>query len=187
MSANGSGPQADERVDVQAFKNVLAHWASGVTIVTAQADGVVHGMTVSSFSSLSIDPPLVLVCAFRGSRTRELIGRSGRFAINLLTEGQAALATRFAGRRPADESPLEGVAWTAGRGGVPLLPGAAGVLECTVAATHEEGTHTILIGRVETAVVDPATRPLVYWERDFRRLELADSGDGTTSSTRSST
>jgi flavin reductase (DIM6/NTAB) family NADH-FMN oxidoreductase RutF len=178
MSANGSGPQADERVDVQAFKNVLAHWASGVTIVTAQADGVVHGMTVSSFSSLSIDPPLVLVCAFRGSRTRELIGRSGRFAINLLTEGQAALATRFAGRRPADESPLEGVTWTAGRGGVPLLPDAAAVLECTVAATHEEGTHTIVVGRVESAVLDPTTRPLVYWERDFRRLELPDSEDG---------
>jgi len=99
MSATGPGPRADERVDTQAFKDVLAHWASGVTIVTANDEGIVHGMTVSSFSSLSLEPPLVLVCAFRGSRTRELIGRSGRFAVNLLAEGQAGLATRFAGRR----------------------------------------------------------------------------------------
>jgi flavin reductase (DIM6/NTAB) family NADH-FMN oxidoreductase RutF len=178
MSATGPGSQADERVDAQAFKDVLAHWASGVTIVTTSDDGVVHGMTVSSFSSLSVDPPLVLVCAFRGSRTRELIERSRRFAVNLLAEGQAGLATRFAGRRPTDESPLEGVAWTAGRGGVPLLPGAAAVLECTVAATHEEGTHTIMIGRVESAAVDATTRPLVYWERDFRRLDLPDAASG---------
>lgn len=148
--------------------------------MTAQADGVVHGMTVSSFSSVSIDPPLVLVCAFRGSRTRELIGHSQRFAVNLLAEDQAALATRFAGRRPADESPLEGIAWAAGRGGVPLLPGAAAVLECAVAAAHEEGTHTIFVGRVEAAVVDQTTRPLVYWERDFRRLELPGPPDGRT-------
>jgi flavin reductase (DIM6/NTAB) family NADH-FMN oxidoreductase RutF len=178
MSATGPGQGADQGVDPQAFKDALARWASGVTIVTAWDGGVVHGMTVSSFSSLSVDPPLVLVCAFRGSRTRELIGRSGRFAVNLLAEGQASLATRFAGRRPADQSPLEGVAWRAGRGGVPLIEGAAAVIECTVAATHEAGTHTIVVGRVESAVVDPTTRPLVYWQRDFRRLELPDSPDG---------
>jgi flavin reductase (NADH) len=177
MSA-GTGPRADERVDTQAFKDALAHWPSGVTIVTTQADGIVHGMTVSSFSSVSLDPPLVLVCAFRGSHTRELIGRSRRFAVNILAEGQDALATRFAGRRPADESPLDGVGWTAGRGGVPLLDGAAAVLECAVASAHEEGSHTVFVARVEAASVAPATRPLVYWERDFRRLELAPQPDG---------
>jgi flavin reductase (DIM6/NTAB) family NADH-FMN oxidoreductase RutF len=172
----------DERaaavVGAQDFKDVLTRWASGVTIVTARAEGDAHGATVSSFSSVSVEPPLVLVCLFRGSRTREVVAGSGRFTINVLAEGQSRLAERFAGRRAPEEPLFDGVEWSLSPGGVPRLGGTAASLECSVVSAYEEGTHTIFVGRVESAAVDAARRPLLYWERAFRRLDVPAGGDG---------
>src|SRR5512140_3664520 len=96
-------------MDAKLFRDLLARWASGVTVVTVRDGDAVHGMTASSFASVSVDPPLVLVCLYRGTRTREHIVRERRFAINILSAEQQDIAERFAGRRPAGESPFEGI------------------------------------------------------------------------------
>ncbi len=159
-------------VSSQIFKDLLAQWASGVAIVTTRVDGNIHGMTITSFTSVSVEPPLILICTFRGTRTRDLIARGQRFAVNILTEEQQELARRFAGQRPPAESPFTGVTWTHGRVGCPLLEGCAAYLECTVKSMYEAGTHTIFIGQVETGYCRETARPLIYWNRDFRGLTV---------------
>lgn len=158
-------------VSTESFKALMARWASGVTVVTVRDGEQVHGMTVSSFASVSADPPLILVCLYRGTRTRDYIARRRCFAVNILDEHQQAIAERFAGRRGADESPFQGVSWHFGPSQCPLLDDAAAHIECRVDAVHEAGTHTIFIGCVESAHLNEQARPLVYWYRAFRQID----------------
>ena len=141
-------------------------------MVTVRDGTEVHGMTVSSFASVSADPPLILVCLYRGTRTRDYIARSRHFAVNILAEHQQAVAERFAGRRDPNESPFQGVSWRFGPSQCPLLDDAAAHIECRVDSVHEAGTHTIFIGSVESAHVNEQTRPLIYWYRGFRQIDL---------------
>jgi len=161
------------QVDPPTFREAMAHWASGVTVVTVRLGDAIHGMTATSFSSVSIEPPLVLVCVLRSSRTHDIIARTGRFAINILGAEQRALAEQFAGRRPPDDQVDTQLAWQTGRYGAPLIQGATAHVECLVDTTYEAGTHTIVVGRVQAAVVDARKQPLLYWGRDFQRLEAA--------------
>lgn len=156
-------------VTADSFKRALRRWASGVTIVTAKSGDTIHGMTVSAFTSVSADPPLVLVCANRSSTTNELIRACGLFAVNVLADGQQSLSNRFASR-DLDEHRFEGVGWRLGHGGAPVLEGALASLECKVRQAHEEGTHTIYIGEVLHADGDDEATPLVYFDGAYRRL-----------------
>jgi flavin reductase (DIM6/NTAB) family NADH-FMN oxidoreductase RutF len=150
------------------FRDALGRWASGVTIVTSCVGGRVHGMTVSAFSSVSLDPPLVLVCADQGSDTCGLIAESGVFAVNILARGQDALSRRFAEKRDEDRR-FEGLAVERGVTGAPLLPGLAS-LECTLIAAHEAGDHVIYVGRVEAVRHAPDGEPLLYYRGTYRKL-----------------
>jgi flavin reductase (DIM6/NTAB) family NADH-FMN oxidoreductase RutF len=171
VQTDADGRELIQTVEPALFKELLARWASGVTVVTVREGDVVHGMTASSFSSVSVDPPLVLVCLYRGTRTREQVLREGRFAINILSAEQRDVAERFAGRRPAGESPFEGIDWECGEGGCPLIDRAIVHLECEVEDSHEAGTHTIVVGRVASGRLDKSAEPLLYWARDFQALE----------------
>lgn len=142
-----------------------------VTVVTAVGDDGPRGITVSSFTSVSLDPALVLISIGTASRSRSAI-RSGRFRVHLLAEDQAAVSNHFAqpGRTSAEQ--FGDACRSALRSGAPpLLPGCVGWLECAVTAEHEEADHTLFIGRVLGGGIDrPAVAPLVYQDRGYHRL-----------------
>lgn len=152
------------------FKDALARLASGVTVVTVEADGVRAGFTASSFTSGSLDPPLVLVCAARRLDALPLIERSGAFGVSLLDVSQRELGLRFAGLLPGVEDRFEGVDLIEGRTGSPWLAGSLAWLECRPWRTYDCGDHVILVGEVIDAEVGPASAPLAYYGRHWHRL-----------------
>jgi flavin reductase (DIM6/NTAB) family NADH-FMN oxidoreductase RutF len=155
-------------VSPEAFRRALREWASGVTVVTSRAGDVIHGMTVSAFASVSLDPPLVLVCADKTSNTHGVIATGGVFAAHVLAAGQEALSNRFASERDEDRR-FEGIDWRSGATGAPILPGAAAVLDCRVTAAHDAGDHVIYVGRVEDVEV-AGGEPLLYHRGVYRAL-----------------
>ncbi len=152
-----------------AFKRALACWGSGVTIVTARAGTEIHGMTVSAFSSVSLDPPLVLVCADKGSNTHKLMQRSGCFAANILAEDQRALALRFADKRQ-EATRFDGVAFQQAITGAPLLLDVVASIDCVTVDSFDAGDHVIHLGRVEHAV-STDRRPLLYFRSEFGNFD----------------
>jgi flavin reductase (DIM6/NTAB) family NADH-FMN oxidoreductase RutF len=155
-------------VDQDSFKRALRGWASGVTVVTSRSGDKVHGMTVSAFSSVSADPPLVLVCANRSSTTHRMIEEGGVFGVNILAAHQSAVSDLFAATNDEDIR-LQRVTWTEGETGVPLLDEAVVTLECRVTKAYREGSHTIYVGQVD-AVHTTEGEPLVYYRGCYRSL-----------------
>lgn len=154
--------QAD--IDPRRFRDTLALWASGVTVLTARdAHGPV-GMTAASFSSLSLTPPLVLVCIDRGARSHDgLVGAEG-FLVHVLARSQEDLSARFA--RPGPEK-FADLGLPDGPFGAPVLPLGTARLVCAHHDALEGGDHTILVGRV-LDVETTGAEPLVYWNRSYR-------------------
>jgi flavin reductase (DIM6/NTAB) family NADH-FMN oxidoreductase RutF len=155
-------------IDQDAFKQALRGWASGVTVVTSRAGDKVHGMTVSAFSSVSADPPLVLVCANQSSTTHSVIEEGGIFAVNILAQHQEDISNVFASSKNED-SRLERVDWSHGETGAPLIDESLASLECKVRSAHREGSHTIYIGEVEAVHVNEAA-PLLYFGGGYRSI-----------------
>ena len=154
-------------VDPADFRRALGQFASGVTVVTTRdAKGRSLGLTVTAFSSVSLDPPLVLVCVDHRSEAHVGFRDAGLFGVSILAEGQEEVSRRFAVGGAAKFTGLE-----LGRGttGVPLIPGAVAHLECRVKATHDAGDHRIYVGEVLAVDVKPG-RPLLYRDRDYRKL-----------------
>jgi flavin reductase (DIM6/NTAB) family NADH-FMN oxidoreductase RutF len=129
------------------FRSVMRSWASGVTIITTPSPSGHHGMTASSFTSVSLEPPLVSVCVDGNAQTLQWLRASRRFAINVLATGQADLSNRFAARDEADR--FDDLAFTVGAGGAALLEDVSAQLECEVFALHEAGDHVIVVGSVD--------------------------------------
>lgn len=153
----------------RAFRDAMGSFTTGVCVLGAKRrDGVVVGMTVNSFTSVSLDPPLVLVClGAQSPRSRALID-PGRFAISVLAEEQRAISNHFA--QPGEgQAPETG--WRAGENGAPVMDGAAAVVECDVETTHISGDHMIVIGRVTRIETDPGREPLVYFRGGYRLLD----------------
>ncbi len=150
------------------FKAALARWASGVTVVTAAHDGVLHGMTASSFTSVSLSPPLISICLDRGTRTLPLIESSGHFAVNVLGAEQAAVSNHFASSRTESDR-LGGQTFSMGTLGCPLLAGALAHLQCKVFAIYPGGDHVIVLGEVATSQLGEGD-PLLYFNGAYRAL-----------------
>ena len=156
-------------VDRQQFRAALRHWASGVTVITTRAGERALGMTVSAFSSVSLEPPLVLVCADKTSHTCPAIAESGVFAVNVLAADQSELSNRFA--TDGNEAVrFDGLACRSGPTGAPWLPGAVAVLDCRLVDTHEAGDHRIYVGRVEATEVHAGREPLLYYDAAYHVL-----------------
>ena len=153
-------------VDAPAFRQALSQFASGVTVVTTQGPDGPLGLTVTAFSSLSLDPPLVLVCIDRRSEAHAGFER-GAFAVSLLAEGQEPVSQRFACGGPAKFA--EG-GLAVGASGLVLVPGALAHLECRVHASVPGGDHVIYVGLVERAAVFEG-RPLLHHARGYRCLQ----------------
>lgn len=158
-------------VDAELFRLILRHFAAGVTVITSLADdGRPAGMTATAFSSVSTEPPQVLVCVNAEARTRKAIEDHAGFAVNILAAGQEELAMRFASR-VTDK--FEGIGWRGGVTGAPLLEGAIAIVECRIANAVEAGTHVIYIGEVLSGGVEPGD-PLLYFDGSYRRLGTPD-------------
>lgn len=170
-------------VDPGTFRDVMAQWPSGVTVVTTLADGSWHGMTASSFASVSLDPPLISVCLDKKLYSHQLISTSGVFGINVLAKDQAEVARRFAGMVPGVEDRFAGEEWTTAETGVPLLDSALGWLDCRVLHEYPGGDHTIFVGQVMAGHAARRTAPLLFHSRGWGQFadvlpDVATLSDG---------
>jgi flavin reductase (DIM6/NTAB) family NADH-FMN oxidoreductase RutF len=158
-------------IEPQAFKGVMAHWASGVTIVTSCQANTPVGMTVSSFTSVSLQPPQILVCINLQALTHSAIAGSRCFAVNLLSLGQRDWGARFAGLQPEIVDRFGGIRYSVALTGAPILPGVLAWLDCRVQHAFVSGDHTVFIGDVVAGEAYSNTAPLLYYNRDWRQLE----------------
>jgi flavin reductase (DIM6/NTAB) family NADH-FMN oxidoreductase RutF len=150
------------------FRRVCSRFASGVTIISViDSSGVPHGMTASSFTSVSLNPPLILICVNSGTRFLEACNSTKNFGVNILDETQRSLSERFAG---SGYDRFEGVTWNPGTTGVPLFPGALATIECARFKTLVAGDHEILIGKVLHANGREG-EPLIHFGSQYRALE----------------
>ncbi len=150
------------------FRSVLGRFPSGVTVVTTKApDGSDSGMTVSAFCSVSLEPPLVLICIEKSASAYQALTSSTGFVVNILSAGQEQIARRFA---IVDIDRFEGVGYSRSQNGFAVLDDALGLIECTTIAQHDAGDHTIIVGEVEAAHAGTGT-PLLYYRGGYAQLE----------------
>lgn len=154
-------------VNSESFRNVLGQWPTGVTVVTTLVDGERHGMTASSFSSVSLDPPLVSVALASSAVTHDLVVGSGAFGISILAKDQAAIGKRFARYDPEQPNRFGEESWVTATTGAPVLADALGWLDCRVAHAYPGGDHTIFVGAVLAADTPRVTSPLLYHSRTW--------------------
>lgn len=149
------------------FRHALGAFATGITVVsTVTENGRFDGLTVNSFNSVSLTPPLILWSLSLATPNFPALKTIPRFAVNILAADQIAIAERFA---ILNGDQFDGLETTLGLGGVPLLPGCVAVLECRTETTYPGGDHIIFIGRVERLHYD-GREPLVYWKSGYRKL-----------------
>ncbi len=157
-------------IDSQLFRAALAQWASGVTIVTAVRNEKRVGITASSFSSVSLEPPRVLICIAKHLQTHKIIEESQAFGVNILSEAQQEWGMCFAGKVPENQDRFAGIDVFTATTGSPLLPKVLAWLDCQVSAGFDGGDHTIFLGEVVAAGVDGGVDPILYHNRHWRRL-----------------
>ncbi len=166
-----AAPEYREGSDARTFRDALGCFATGVTIVTAMTEeGKPIGLTANSFTSVSLDPPLLLVCIATSAGSAAVLDRATRFAVNVLQIGQQPTSNRFAGR---GEDRFALTPWEVGEFGTPVLPGSLASFECERHALHDGGDHFILVGRVLKARFEPRRDPLLYFRGKYRRLHFA--------------
>jgi 3-hydroxy-9,10-secoandrosta-1,3,5(10)-triene-9,17-dione monooxygenase reductase component len=164
----GDGPdQGPGTIDTGRFREVLGHFATGVTVVTALEDGEPVGFTCQAFTSLSIEPPLVALAPAKSSTSWPRIAGAGAFCVNILAENQEALCRDFA---VSGGDKFKGIGWRPGASGAPVLDGALAWVECAFVRAHDAGDHELVIGRVVDLGVG-AGRPLLYYRGGFGRFE----------------
>ncbi|MFC9968366.1 3-hydroxy-9,10-secoandrosta-1,3,5(10)-triene-9,17-dione monooxygenase reductase subunit [Nocardia ignorata] len=159
-------------IDGRQFRNVLGQFCTGITVITAlDPDGAPIGFACQSFAALSLDPPLVLFCPTKGSRSWAAIEAAGKFCVNVLAEEQQPTCARFGSREP---DKFAGVPWHTSDLGVPVLDGSLATIECTVDSVVDGGDHYIVIGRVQALTESESTtngRPLLFYRGQYTGIE----------------
>lgn len=158
-------------VDNQEFKNALKMWASGVAVVTANSDQGEQGMTVTSFTSVSMDPPQILVCVNGDAETGGIISSGDAFAVNVLSADQEQVSNEFAGGSSMEER-FKNVAWKKGGLGLPVFDDALVSMECTLVEKVKAGSHWILIGEIQNTQFK-AGDPVLYFNSGYRKVAAA--------------
>jgi flavin reductase (DIM6/NTAB) family NADH-FMN oxidoreductase RutF len=156
--------------DPRTLRDALSCFATGVTVVTCvSGDGQPAGLTVNSFTSVSLDPPLLLVCLAKQAASSAALVAASHFAVNVLQTGQQPASIRFSTR---DEDRFGATPWSTGEAGAPILKDSMGVFECERHAVHDGGDHHILVGQVVKATFDAQLDPLLYFRGSYRRLHF---------------
>jgi flavin reductase (DIM6/NTAB) family NADH-FMN oxidoreductase RutF len=156
--------------DPRTLRDALGCFATGVTVVTCLGDeGKPAGLTVNSFTSVSLDPPLLLVCLYKEAASAGALIQAPHFAVNVLQTGQQPASIRFSTR---DEDRFGTTPWSCGENGAPILKDSLSVFECERFAAHDGGDHHILVGRVVKASFDASLDPLLYFRGLYRRLHF---------------
>jgi 3-hydroxy-9,10-secoandrosta-1,3,5(10)-triene-9,17-dione monooxygenase reductase component len=161
---------ADEPIDPRAFRQVLGQFCTGITIITTMQDDVPSGFACQSFAALSLDPPLVLFCPTKMSRSWQAIEASGRFCVNVLTEQQRDICARFGSRDP---DKFAGVDWHPSPLGSPVIDNALAHIDCTVHSVHDGGDHFVVFGAVQSLSQVPTVkpRPLLFYRGEYTGIE----------------
>lgn len=154
-------------IDPDLFRSVLGRFATGVTVITAHDDQGDHGMTVSAFSSLSLEPPLILICVAHDATMTPVMSKAEDFVVNILSDGQEAMSRRFSSKL---DDRFAGLGFSRGERGVIILDDVQAWMECRVMNRYVEGDHTIIVGAVERAHARDA-RPLLYYRGGYAQLE----------------
>lgn len=150
-------------IDANTMRHAMGHYATGVAVITTEADGQPHGMTMNSLTSVSLDPPLLLICFNHGARSAEAVVESGTFVVNILSRRQHEVAMRFAKR---GEEHFAGLNLEYGEHAVPVVPRALAHLECNVQQVLEAGDHTVVFGEVTKTCTNEG-KPLAFYSGRF--------------------
>jgi len=154
-------------VDKNELRRVMGHFATGVAIITTRSEnGKLHGLTANAVTSVSLVPPLVLVCVDKGAESYPCFEQSRVFTVNILANDQEELSRRFA---ISGGDKFRGVSYALGANGAPLIHGALGHLQCRVTAAYEGGDHTIYLGEVQEVEASEAM-PLLFFRGSYRRI-----------------
>lgn len=173
LSEGARAPDSGAREDPRAlYREALSRWASGIAIVAVRHPAGVKALTASSFSALSLDPPLVLCCLSLNSRTLPILKEEGRFTVSILAEGQEEVSAHFAG---ASSPRLERNPPFPPRGD-PAVEGSLAALACRLWRVYPGGDHEIVVGEVERVYLGAEERPLLYWRRAYRHLAGPETG-----------
>ncbi|HEY0019136.1 MAG TPA: flavin reductase family protein [Longimicrobium sp.] len=159
-----AGESAGEGVTPEEFRDAVSYWATGVAVLAVREDDDVEAITVTAFTPLSANPPLVLACVGNDAAALYMVLETGRFTLNLLALGDRRAASAYAQRLPLEPSPFEAE-------GDPVLRGAPVSLVCRLWETHPGGDHRVVIGQVERVVRGGEGAPLLYYRRGYRALE----------------
>ena len=154
----------------ETVRQALRTWTSGVTVVTSCSEGYQHGMTVSSFTSVSLVPPILMVSLQRDSRTHLVVKQSRLFGVTILSESQQEISERFAGRTPDDEDRFHQIETFTMKTGAPFIRGGLAYLDCQVTRSLVVAGHTLFFGHVIALQVEPEGNPLLYHDRHYHFL-----------------
>jgi flavin reductase (DIM6/NTAB) family NADH-FMN oxidoreductase RutF len=158
-------------IDPEQLRDAMRLWATGVSIVTAQDGAIQHGMTVNSFISVSLEPPLVLVSLERGRLTHSLAQSSGYFGVSVLSQDFQQVSDLFAGRLGETNDRFAGLTTFSLVSETPLLAGSLASFDCRVVSTCDAGSHTLFIGEVLAVAMGNSSAPLIYYNRDYHALK----------------
>ena len=154
-------------IEKNELRRVMGHFATGVTVITTRSgDGQPYGLTANAFSSVSLEPPLLLVCVDKKAESYPYFEQSKVFTVNILSDHQEAISRRFA---VSGGAKFEGVAYHMGANGAPILEGSLAYMECTLYASYEGGDHTIYLGEVQQAET-VEHKPLLFYRGGYREL-----------------
>ena len=159
-----------EPIDPRTFRHVLGQFCTGITIITTIHEGRPSGFACQSFAALSLDPPLVLFCPTKVSRSWQAIEASGSFCVNVLTEKQREVCARFGSKEP---DKFAGIDWHPSALGSPVLDGSLAHIDCTVQSVHDGGDHFVVFGAVQSLSEVPSVkpRPLLFYRGDYTGIE----------------
>jgi flavin reductase (DIM6/NTAB) family NADH-FMN oxidoreductase RutF len=158
------------RQRAEQLRSAMRAWTTGVAVVTAAHEGQLHGMTVSSFTSVSLDPPLIVVSLSNGSHTQDLVRKAGTLGVTILAADQQEISERFSGHGGAGAKRMHGLQTRTLQTGAPFLEGGLAFLDCRVTNTIDAGMNTLFIAEVLAVRGDDHDAPLVYHDRAYRRL-----------------
>jgi flavin reductase (DIM6/NTAB) family NADH-FMN oxidoreductase RutF len=157
-------------IEPEHFKEIMRHWAAGVTVVTSRLGDDIHGCTANSFTSVSLTPPLVAVSLAKVTQTFQMIKQSKIFAVNILSEHQQETSTRFASSHHEPQERFKDEPYHREVTGAPILDHAIAFTDCRLVSEHDVGLNVILIGMVEAGAILNRHSPLIYSDRQYWKL-----------------